>query len=295
MLSPTDVRSVVSLVRELHDPAMTFEQRCGLIARSLCELTGSLRCIVAEVDISRAPWPYELQIYGDHGHLDDSDIRFLHTCMSDSEAIDRIAGVAASERGKTITISARQAFGEGVWSESPLYDRYFRPLKIHDLMHSRSPVKVRDGWAGWIALTRREEDGVFSEREAAIVESIHAELGDWLWGQLAGRHVAPASPANGAGAQETSAHAGVNGFQPTPAQFALMERLSGAERRILPLLLTGRTEAQIAEMIHRSKHTVHDHAKRVYAAVGVSSRIELVLLFARLEREDVPAKNGTTR
>jgi DNA-binding CsgD family transcriptional regulator len=49
--------------------------------------------------------------------------------------------------------------------------------------------------------------------------------------------------------------------------------------RVLELLLDGHTEPQIGEILGRSRHTVHDHTKAIYAALGVTSRVQLVLLF----------------
>lgn len=61
----------------------------------------------------------------------------------------------------------------------------------------------------------------------------------------------------------------------------LLMKVSDAQRRVLDLLLAGLTEPQIALKLARSRHTVHDHTKAIYASVGVSSRVQLVLLFSR--------------
>ncbi len=61
----------------------------------------------------------------------------------------------------------------------------------------------------------------------------------------------------------------------------LLARVSDAQRVVLDLLLEGMTEPQIAERIGRSRHTVHDHTKAIYAALGVNSRVHLVLLFSQ--------------
>lgn len=59
----------------------------------------------------------------------------------------------------------------------------------------------------------------------------------------------------------------------------LTAKLSDAQRKILAYLLEGLTEPQIAEKIHRSRHTVHDHTKAIYAAIGVKRRVQLVKMF----------------
>ena len=60
----------------------------------------------------------------------------------------------------------------------------------------------------------------------------------------------------------------------------LLAKVSPAQQKVLELLLTGLTEPQIAERIGRSRHTVHDHTKAIYAALNVSNRVQLVLTFS---------------
>lgn len=72
----------------------------------------------------------------------------------------------------------------------------------------------------------------------------------------------------------------------------LMERLTPAQRAVLPYLLEGKTEAQIGRLIYRSRYTVHDHARAIYASLGVRNRVELVLLFNR--GDAVPIGAGQT-
>ncbi|MFA6045076.1 MAG: helix-turn-helix transcriptional regulator [Phycisphaerales bacterium] len=70
----------------------------------------------------------------------------------------------------------------------------------------------------------------------------------------------------------------------------LLRQVSDAQRRVLELLLVGMTEPQIAERIGRSKHTIHDHTKALYALLGVNSRVQLVLLFSRPPGEKAATK-----
>jgi DNA-binding NarL/FixJ family response regulator len=60
----------------------------------------------------------------------------------------------------------------------------------------------------------------------------------------------------------------------------LSAKVSPAQLRVLELLLDGHTEPQVGEILGRSRHTVHDHTKAIYAALGVTSRVQLVLLFS---------------
>ncbi|MCA9306255.1 MAG: helix-turn-helix transcriptional regulator [Phycisphaerales bacterium] len=63
--------------------------------------------------------------------------------------------------------------------------------------------------------------------------------------------------------------------EPRRVRGRLLEGLSPMQRRIAPLLAEGLTEAEIAERVHRSAHTVHDHTRSIYRTLGVSSRREL--------------------
>jgi DNA-binding NarL/FixJ family response regulator len=60
----------------------------------------------------------------------------------------------------------------------------------------------------------------------------------------------------------------------------LTRLVSAAQLKVLSLLLAGLTEPQVAQRVGRSRHTIHDHTKAIYAALGVSSRVQLVLLFS---------------
>lgn len=55
--------------------------------------------------------------------------------------------------------------------------------------------------------------------------------------------------------------------------------LTPAQLAVVPYLLEGLTEGEIAERVFRSKHTIHDHIKSIYAATGVRNRAQLVRLF----------------
>jgi len=55
----------------------------------------------------------------------------------------------------------------------------------------------------------------------------------------------------------------------------LLDRVTPMQREIAPLLAHGLSEAQIAQRLGRSRHTVHDHTKAIYRAWGICSRHEL--------------------
>lgn len=57
------------------------------------------------------------------------------------------------------------------------------------------------------------------------------------------------------------------------------ENLSGAERRVLDLLLTGLSEKEMSGRLKISRHTVHNHVREIYRVFGVHSRAEMLAQF----------------
>src|SRR5262249_7823876 len=55
-----------------------------------------------------------------------------------------------------------------------------------------------------------------------------------------------------------------------------VEVLSGAQRRVFNLLLSGKTEKTIAHYLDLSHHTVHNHVRAIFEAFEVHSRPELL-------------------
>ncbi len=67
--------------------------------------------------------------------------------------------------------------------------------------------------------------------------------------------------------------------RPARRRDELLGRVSPSQRQILPMLIEGKTEREIASAMHRSPHTVHDHVKTIYATLGIASRFELLALW----------------
>lgn len=57
------------------------------------------------------------------------------------------------------------------------------------------------------------------------------------------------------------------------------ETISAAENRVLVQMLDGHSEKEIARRLHLSPHTVHNHIRRIYDVLQISSRAELLRLF----------------
>jgi DNA-binding NarL/FixJ family response regulator len=69
----------------------------------------------------------------------------------------------------------------------------------------------------------------------------------------------------------------------------MLSHLSESQIQVLGYLLMGHTEPQIAALLHRSRHTIHDHTKAIYAICGVARRVHLVQAFRGVLPEDLIA------
>lgn len=54
--------------------------------------------------------------------------------------------------------------------------------------------------------------------------------------------------------------------------------------RVFAELITGAAEIHIAQRLNLAKTTVHNHAKSIYATLGVHSRAELIHRFLEAQR-----------
>ncbi len=65
-----------------------------------------------------------------------------------------------------------------------------------------------------------------------------------------------------------------------PATFGLPRKsqhpCAPAVRNVFDCLTRGMTEKEIAEELHRSIHTVHNHVKTIYQEYEVKSKVELL-------------------
>jgi DNA-binding CsgD family transcriptional regulator len=59
------------------------------------------------------------------------------------------------------------------------------------------------------------------------------------------------------------------------------KKLSGAQRRVLLLLLDGLSEKDAAERLTISPHTVHNHVRDIYSILNVHTRAELLALLLK--------------
>lgn len=62
---------------------------------------------------------------------------------------------------------------------------------------------------------------------------------------------------------------------PRKRRIRLLEPLSPAQHALLPMLMSGLSEREIARRVGRSAHTIHSHARAICLAWGISCRAEI--------------------
>lgn len=136
-----------------------------------------------------------------------------------------------------------------------------------------------------VTITRLERSGVHVQAEPplGVIELRACEGGVFSFVSVMAAHVAHVACARTIW-EDVSAGEGRPGSS-GPAESDLLARLTPAQRAIVPYLLEGKTEEQIARILFRSRHTIHDHARAVYEALGVRNKLELLVLFHRVRAE----------
>lgn len=70
-----------------------------------------------------------------------------------------------------------------------------------------------------------------------------------------------------------------------------MPAMSERERRVIHWLRLGKTNAQIAELVHLSENTIKHYVSKLFERIGVANRAQLVRRLAELETQHLPGSN----
>jgi DNA-binding CsgD family transcriptional regulator len=140
-----------------------------------------------------------------------------------------------------------QLVSDADWYASEHCNEIRKPLNVdHHVYTARR--SERTGVAHSMGVHRDWNAKPFNAREQDVIHRFHIAV-SWMYRQ-------PRSPLDVA-----------------------MEGLSPRLQDVLRGLLAGMGEKQISARLNLSQHTVHDHVKRLYAHLGVSSRGELLSKF----------------
>lgn len=282
----TEIRSVFRLAKQLHDhagdPAGCAEQMSAELARLIDAQVVGMGWVSNDLGLSGQVFrplgvfgsliPLEVELFlGEAVEVQDRDPALLATLGR----LDELSEVC-------VTACRQDLLDEASWRGSSHYLKHRRATNVCSTIYSIRRSDVVSGWSGLIAAFRPMGAKPFGAEERELVHGLQLELGEWLWSSFQGGRAVSANAAPKGGAD---VDAGVS---------ELLSRLSPAQRVVLPYLLEGKTEAEIAAKVFRSRYTVHDHARAIYAACGVRNRVELVLMFTANRRGALPAAQVTS-
>lgn len=245
-----DVRSIFRLIgecRELGSDPVAWRRR---MFEGLVGLTGAQVAIGGECRGLFGPQP-QFPLTIDMGWADPSQRKHHLAFM-------RVVGLQADPKFPALrrfadrplfTRTGGQLVPIDAWHRSSCYREFYKPGGVDDSLVSYSRVSGDAGVLNTINLLRPVGAEPFGERERRLVHWFHHELRPML-----GRSLAMAGATN---------------------ERTLPPRL----RQVLDGLLAGDSEKQIARKLHISKHTVHEHIKRLHRWFGVQSRGELLARF----------------
>ncbi|MCA9211703.1 MAG: helix-turn-helix transcriptional regulator [Planctomycetales bacterium] len=134
------------------------------------------------------------------------------------------------------------------WFQSPYYQRVHKPSGVDDVLSAL--FIAENGNCEFLSVMRSPGRPDYTSDEAAVFHLVAEELL---------RHI---------GDRLKHTEHGIS-FWDVPPQC----------RRVLLHLLRGLSEKQIAAELDVSRHTVHEHVKKIYIRYGVSSRGELHAIF----------------
>jgi DNA-binding CsgD family transcriptional regulator len=138
---------------------------------------------------------------------------------------------------------------------SPLYNDYYRPIRIAHVM--AVPLHVQGSVLVSFVFNRSGRD--FSDRDRACLEAIRPHLGN-----LYRLTRAAEGPRSAWGVPSPDAAAGDD------------PRLTPREREVLQWLAGGKTDRDIGCILGISPRTVHKHLQRIYEKLGVETRTAAV-------------------
>lgn len=211
-------------------------------------------------------------------------------CQATSDGEWSVLGVGSSKESQPIglTLEGRERSSQERLDDSA--GMGFVPLNLVEPKHRgvwvRSEVYPDSVWEGHPVRAARRAMGVDDFCRASVVVPSGS---DGAQTRVVLQASAPVGAEFPAGADKflevmapALAHAFVAQVQiPARRRENLLLRISPSQRQILPLLVEGKSEREIATILHRSPHTVHDHVKSIYATLGITSRYELLALWTQ--------------
>lgn len=189
--------------------------------------------------------------------LDPSEHATLFSYIQNPEVFDPfLSQVMAGPRTNRVVVR-RQIVPDDQWYGIPLLDDHMLKVGLDDVL---AGLFVDEGMSSGFMMiaVRPKGEQPFHDREIETMRLIHRGLNGWC--RFLVDHDGPTLSRAGEPVVATA----------TPPQ------LSPRLRQLLEFFIEGKSEKQAAEEMGLSRHTVHMHAKRLYRAMQVKTRAELV-------------------
>jgi DNA-binding CsgD family transcriptional regulator len=207
-------------------------------------------------------WLYP-QAVVDYGWATESDRKPLEALLATGrpEEGPHVTPDVLKRRLKIVHWSGQH--GRTAWLESKFFNDYVKHTHLDDGIFAH--FHVEPGQMRWMFVNRALGDRPFTQRDCRLMAVVNVEFA-----RLLGRRLA---------------RIGEPSVTDLPAR----------QRDVLICLMNGDSEKQAALRLGLSRHTVHDHVKRLHSRFGVASRGELLArcraFWPVLERE-APDGNG---
>jgi DNA-binding CsgD family transcriptional regulator len=181
----------------------------------------------------------------------DRFVRWLHDSPPDIDPLVSHMAQAVPRACPSLTCKRSDIVGDTQWYGSKFYNEFYRASHLDDRLESffwHADSRAIDG----ICFIRPQESSRFDDRGRKLLRIFHQEVCRLLGTRLA--------------------HSSL------PSVATLAPRL----RQVLMRLLQGDSEKQIGMRLQISRHTVHEHVKKLHSYFKVSSRGELLARCSRL-------------
>lgn len=240
-----DVRSILAIVNCLNelpdDPAI----RTAHLMNELCRFFNARSGILAILDSRPEGGQVKFSFAHAGGFLDESDVRHYQRYAGEAHLCDILLTTVLESDRPVGVYPRRSCISDKAWYGSAHFNEMRIPLRIDDPIYAfwQAPVPSIIGGFG---ISRELRGRAFSAREISLTRILNDALQPF-YTYLYHSQVVEAPP-----------------------------RLPPRTQAVYLQLLKGRSEKQIAADLEISRHTVHDHVKRIYATFGVNSRAELL-------------------
>lgn len=163
---------------------------------------------------------------------------------------------------------------EAEFRNTPLYNDYYRPIRIDHAM----AVPIHVDRHVLVSFVFNRSGRGFSDRDRACVELIRPHLGALYRLSLGATRPAEApAPAWSPAVQVDAAAPAASPAELILQTAALGLPLTAREREVLRWIALGKTDRDIGEILAISPRTVHKHLQRIYQKLGVETRTAAVM------------------